>query len=69
MREITDDDGDHPTPAMVIIPTLTTVIISKFGGVFLLGFVIQGGDFSTENGTDGESIYGLNLEDENFVLK
>ncbi|KAL3510348.1 hypothetical protein ACH5RR_029749 [Cinchona calisaya] len=48
---MTDDDGDHPTPAMVIIPTPMTVIISKSGGVSLLGFVIQGGDISTGNGT------------------
>jgi cyclophilin family peptidyl-prolyl cis-trans isomerase len=46
--------------------------LSFHGSVFhriIPGFMCQGGDFTKNNGTGGESIYGAKFPDENFKLK
>ncbi|KAK2634736.1 hypothetical protein Ddye_029528 [Dipteronia dyeriana] len=32
-------------------------------------YMVNGGDITSENGTGGESIYGLTIVDENFMKK
>lgn len=32
-------------------------------------FMVQGGDFISDNGSKGESIYGSIFDDENFILE
>ncbi|KAL3833364.1 hypothetical protein ACJIZ3_008100 [Penstemon smallii] len=41
---------------------------SRFNRI-IRGYMVQGGDISSGNEGTGESIYGLNFEDENFELK
>ena len=35
----------------------------------ITGFMAQGGDFTSNDGSGGESIYGAKFGDENFIIK
>merc|ERR1711959_855304 len=55
-----------------VVPKTTANFLHGQGSPFhriIPNFMIQGGDFTRENGTGGESIYGAKFEDENFKLK
>ncbi|KAH6825476.1 peptidyl-prolyl cis-trans isomerase / cyclophilin-40 / rotamase [Perilla frutescens var. hirtella] len=54
------------------VSPLTGVPLHYKGSHFcriIRGLMVQGGAISVENGGDGESIYGLKFDDENFELK
>lgn len=45
---------------------ITVIIVLD---IIIMLYRIQGGDFSKQNGTGGESIYGGTFEDEGFEMK
>ena len=64
---VSEAAANHPQAAVswYFIFSSLTLLIVVFGGFY----VFQGGDFTRNNGTGGESIYGSKFADENFELK